>query len=66
MKEAVRRAVRTFFQTFLGVVIVQGGFTFTEADFAIAKAAVVAGVTAVVVLAHNLLEDRVPQIDTRS
>lgn len=64
-KQAVRRAARTFFQTFLAVVVGQGGFTFTQTDLALVRSAGIAGIAAVVSLVHNLLEDTVSAIDTR-
>lgn len=66
MKEAARRALRSFFQGFLAVVIAQGGFTLTQTDIALVRAGAAAGILAAVVFLHNYLEDHVPAIDTRA
>lgn len=65
MKDNLVRAARTFAQAFLAVLIAQGGLTFSTSDLDVLKAAAIAGVAGVVSLVHNLLEDKVPSIDTR-
>lgn len=66
LKDAIRRAVRTFFQGFLAVTIAQGGFTLTQTDLALVRSAAAAGIAAVIALLLSLLEDKVPAIDTRT
>lgn len=70
MKEAAKRAARTFVQTFLGVylagLIGEAGDTLAGvADLAVLEKALAAGIVAVVTFVHNMLETAEPKIDTR-
>lgn len=69
MKEALRRALRTFAQSFTGVflagIVGLGPVPNLAALRAAAVAAAFAGAVAVVSFAHNLLEDQAPALDTR-
>lgn len=58
-ENALKRAGRTFLQAFVGVLVVQGGFTLTQADLATLRAAFAAGVAALLAWAWNMLKEDV-------
>lgn len=57
MKNALKRAARTFLQSFVGVLVAQGGFTFTQTDLATLRAAAAAGIAALLAWVWNYLKE---------
>jgi hypothetical protein len=58
MPNPLKRGLRTFLQAFVGVLVAQGGFTFTQTDLAMLRAAAAAGVAALLAWLWNYLDDK--------